>query len=251
MEYYNPNDNNTKRYAAIATLAVLALFVIAACFITFEVVYSPHSRETIVLELEQPQTEDDDAPEEEEQRPVGDTTAKDEQTEHKVVESETPQPKESKGEDEVTERVDRQVDQRTLFEADVVSTTTDETVATGSNSTQGENDKDSGKGDGPDSNGGYEVSAGLRNRGIRDGGSLPPPEGYKSNTSGFVEVNITVDANGNVIPESVSVKEGNMAKTTTKDPELRKAAMDAAKKAKFNSSDGQDSGTIIYKFNVY
>ena len=249
MEYYNPNDNNTKRYAAIATLAVLALFVIAACFITFEVVYSPHSRETIVLELEQPQTEVDDAPEEEEQRPIGDTTAKDEQTEHKVVESETPQQKESKGEDKVTERVDRQVDKRTLFEADVVSTTTDETVATGSNSTQGEKDIDSGKDGGPDSNGGYELSASLRNRGIRNGGPLPLPEGYKSNIRARVEVNITVDANGNVIPGSVSVKLG--INTTTTDEELRKAAMDAAKKAKFNSSDGQDIGTIIYKFNVY
>ncbi len=248
MEYYNPNDNNTKRYAAIATLAVLALFVIAACFITFEVVYSPHSRETIVLELEQPQTEVDDAPEEEEQRPIGDATAKDEQTEHKVVESETPQPKESKGEDEVTERVDRQVDKRTLFEADVVSTTTDETVATGSTHTQGESDKDSGKDDGPDSNGDYELSASLRNRGIRNGGPLPLPEGYNSNTKGDVKVSITVDANGNVIPESVIV---TMENTSTTDEELRKAAMEAAKKAKFNSSDGQDIGTIIYHFGIH
>jgi TonB family protein len=78
-------------------------------------------------------------------------------------------------------------------------------------------------------------------------GTLPKPY-YQSNEEGTVVVEIVVDRNGNVINANPVLKG-----TTTSDPTLRKAAVDAAMKAKFNADAkavNNQKGTITYKFSL-
>ena len=63
---------------------------------------------------------------------------------------------------------------------------------------------------------------------------------------GRVVVTITVNPVGEVIATSINLR------TNTPDPQLRKAAEDAARRAKFNVTDGVDNqtGTITYYFKL-
>ena len=65
-------------------------------------------------------------------------------------------------------------------------------------------------------------------------------------TEGRVVVTITVNPSGQVIATSINLR------TNTSDPQLRKAAEDAAKRARFNATDGVDiqTGTITYYFKL-
>ena len=76
-------------------------------------------------------------------------------------------------------------------------------------------------------------------------GSLPKPV-YNVQEEGRVVVNITVNPAGQVISTSISPQ------TNTVNSTLRKAAEDAAKKARFNTIDGvnNQTGTITYYFNL-
>ncbi|MGL4293005.1 MAG: TonB family protein [Bacteroidales bacterium] len=82
----------------------------------------------------------------------------------------------------------------------------------------------------------------LGGRGLR--GSLPRPS-FSVNESGKVVVNITVDESGKVI--NAIVGRG----TTTTSAELRNRAMEAARKALFETKSGvtTQSGTITYYFD--
>lgn len=248
MEYYNPNDNSTKRYAAITTLAVLALFVIAACFISITVIPSERSIVSAVVEVVAP-TEDkaDEEKKPIENKPIGDVTAKDKQTVHQPKESPEPKSQASKGEDKVTENVQPQVNQKALFNADVDGTTATMTVSTGSNAVQSDTKKDSGDSGGSDSEGYDRLSEGLRNRGLLNGRPLGEPE-KDYNEEGIVVVRVTVAPDGRVIKaEPISLGAANDTE------KLRKLAIDAAldpQKTMFNPSDGETVGTITYKFKM-
>ncbi len=63
---------------------------------------------------------------------------------------------------------------------------------------------------------------------------------------GRVVVTITVNPAGEVIATSINLR------TNTPDPQLRKAAEDAARRAKFNATDGVDNqtGTITYSIKL-
>ena len=76
-------------------------------------------------------------------------------------------------------------------------------------------------------------------------GSLPKPV-YNVQEEGRVVVNITVNPAGQVISTSISPQ------TNTVNSALRKAAEDAAKKARFNTIDGvnNQTGTITYYFKL-
>lgn len=91
--------------------------------------------------------------------------------------------------------------------------------------------------------GGYG-SFDLRGRSIGEGG-LPRPE-YNVQEEGRVVVSITVNPAGHVISTSIN------RQTNTVNPVLRKAAEDAARKARFNAVDGvnNQTGTITYNFNL-
>lgn len=76
-------------------------------------------------------------------------------------------------------------------------------------------------------------------------GGLPKPV-YNVQEEGRVVVNITVNPSGAVIWTSISPQ------TNTVNSSLRKAAEDAAKKARFNTVEGMNNqtGTITYYFNL-
>ena len=76
-------------------------------------------------------------------------------------------------------------------------------------------------------------------------GSLPKPA-YNVQEEGRVVVNITVNPAGQVISTGINPQ------TNTVSTALRKAAEDAAKKARFNTVDGvtNQTGTITYYFNL-
>lgn len=77
------------------------------------------------------------------------------------------------------------------------------------------------------------------------GEGLPLPS-YQAQDDGKIVISITVDPKGNVI--NTEIGKG----TTIDNPTLRKDAMSAAKRAKFNSINGTNNqvGTITYRFNL-
>ena len=84
----------------------------------------------------------------------------------------------------------------------------------------------------------------LNGRSI-SGSGLPIPVNTVQD-EGRVVVNITVNPSGEVIATTIN------RRTNTVNPELRKAAEDAAKRARFNNIEGVDnqSGTITYYFKL-
>lgn len=84
----------------------------------------------------------------------------------------------------------------------------------------------------------------LNGRSLGQGG-LPVPV-YNVQEEGRVVVTIVVNPAGQVISTSINKR------TNTVNPALRKAAEDAAKKARFNAVEGPDnqSGTITYYFRL-
>ena len=92
---------------------------------------------------------------------------------------------------------------------------------------------------------GLQGSFDLNGRSI-SGEGLPMPVNTVQ-TEGRVVVNIVVNPDGKVVRTSI-----NLRTTKSVDPELRKAAEDAAKRARFNKIDGIDEqmGTITYYFKL-
>ena len=102
-----------------------------------------------------------------------------------------------------------------------------------------------GKQDGNSTTGGMADGAfDLNGRSLGEGG-LPVPV-YNVQEEGRVVVTIVVNPAGKVISTSINKR------TNTVNPVLRKAAEDAARKARFNTVDGVDnqSGTITYYFRL-
>lgn len=91
--------------------------------------------------------------------------------------------------------------------------------------------------------GGYG-DANVGNRTLGEGG-LPRPI-YNVQDEGRVVVTITVNPEGKVISANINNR------TNTANPALRRAAVEAAKKAVFNSIEGvnNETGTIIYYFKL-
>ena len=113
--------------------------------------------------------------------------------------------------------------------------------------TEGQGIQGSPKGNAPagatSGTGGYG-SFNLGGRSLGEGG-LPRPI-YNVQDEGRVVVTITVNPAGHVIATSIN------RQTNTVNPALRKAAEDAAKKARFNAVGGlnNQTGTITYYFNL-
>ena len=84
----------------------------------------------------------------------------------------------------------------------------------------------------------------LNGRSIGAGG-LPKPA-YTIQEEGRIVINITVDPRGNVIMAEIG-KGTNIDHAT-----MRKSALEAARKAKFNSIQGTNnqSGTITYRYSL-
>ncbi len=91
--------------------------------------------------------------------------------------------------------------------------------------------------------GGYGEFA-LNGRSLGSGG-LPRPN-YSVQEEGRIVINITVDPKGNVILAEIG------RGTNIDNDSMRRSALEAARKAKFNSITGSNnqSGTITYKYNL-
>ena len=85
----------------------------------------------------------------------------------------------------------------------------------------------------------------LGDRSLAGNGSLPRPV-YDVQDEGRVVVTITVDPDGKVVKASIN------SRTGTSNPELRSAALKAAKQAVFNKVGGLNNqeGTITYYFKL-
>ena len=81
-------------------------------------------------------------------------------------------------------------------------------------------------------------------------GELPRPAYEGIQAEGRVVVAITVSPNGDVISTSIVVSRSSKDHTNTIDPQLRKIAEEAARKAKFNPTDAvnNQTGSIVYYF---
>lgn len=119
----------------------------------------------------------------------------------------------------------------------------------GSKGTAATGDGNEGRPDGNSQTGGMAGMGGygtfdLNGRSLGQGG-LPVPV-YNVQEEGRVVVTIVVNPSGQVISTSINKR------TNTVNPVLRKAAEDAARKARFNAVDGVDnqSGTITYYFRL-
>lgn len=243
MEYYNPNDNRITRYAALITLAVLALFVGAVSFINITVIPSHGSEVEIVVELAE-EVEEVEEPKRPAKKPIikqsSPTDVRKDKAPVQTKEAEIPKSEQTSGEAEKTQTLN----QNALFPA--AENTSTETVATGNEfAPEGEVESHHGTGKGYNLEGTDQLDEGLRGRGLREG--LPIPD-TRYNDSGKVFVLVHVDAKGNVTSAEISMKG-----TTTTDTTLYRLAIDAAMKAKFNASDTGDniSGKIEYKFNLH
>jgi len=99
---------------------------------------------------------------------------------------------------------------------------------------------DHGANDGVGGSGSYS----LNGRSIGAGG-LPRPE-YLGQDEGRIVIDITVDPKGNVISATIAKK------TTIDNASMRRSALEAAKRAKFNSISGSNnqSGSITYRYSL-
>jgi TonB family protein len=85
----------------------------------------------------------------------------------------------------------------------------------------------------------------LGGRSLGAGGGLPRPA-YTVQEEGRIVINITVDPNGNVIFAEIG------RGTNIDNANMRNSALEAARKAKFNSINGNNnqSGTITYRYSL-
>lgn len=236
MEYYNPNDNSTKRYAALATIAVMGLIALAVSFISISVSLEPRRVADVVVEF----AEEPEKPvEKPKPKPVAKAkpstdVRKDNSPAHVKESKEEPKSAQAKGEDEKTQTSNP----KALF--NLTEPLSTESVATG-NSVAPDGDAESrhGEGQGYNLEGTDQLDEGLKGRGLRE--ALPMPR-TAYNTAGEVVVRVEVDANGHVV--SATMVKGS-------DQTLIDLAIEAAKKAKFKKGDKTSVGTITYGFNLH
>lgn len=225
MEYYNPIDYSSKRYAAVITVVVMAVVALAVSYITIEVEPTEEASMVVAIEYVEPE---------------------------EVVENPKPQPTQAyenvakdntRNQTSGNEEKMQTVNQQALFKP-TAGTIPDEEVVHG-NRLAPEGDAESHKGEGTGLNviGDVEFDGGLKGRGVVAG--YPRPKG--NNAVGKVVVSVVVDSDGNVI-EAYIRAEG----TTTSDSNLRKNALNAARRTKFkpDATRMTQSGTISYEYTV-
>lgn len=240
MEYYNPINNSSKRYAAVITIVVMALISFVVSYITIDVV--PHHSEELVVAIEYLEPEE----------VVEEPKAKPQPVEQPKTSNPQPKPQQAheneakvntsnqtSGKAEQTETIDP----RKLFKP-TAGTTPDEEVVHGNRlAPEGENDSHKGEGTGLNTIGDVEFDGGLKGRGVVAG--YPRPSG--NNAVGKVVVSVVVNSDG--VVESATISGHG---TTTNDATLRANAVNAARKTKFkpDSLRMAQTGTITYKYIV-
>ena len=237
MEYYNPNDNHTKHYAAIGTIVVVGLIAWLASYINISVTLKERGETEVVVafdEVVEEEKEELEPPKTQHQsRPSTDTRNSDSPA-HVEESEEEPKSVQTKGNEPKT----KTVNPNALFNPTESLST--ESVATGNSlAPEGDNDSRSGEGNGYNLDGTDQLDAGLQGRGLREALAQPRPV---YNTPGTVVVRVEVNADGHVV--SATMVKGS-------DQTLIDLAIEAAKKAKFNKAKDTSVGTITYVFKIH
>lgn len=274
MEYYNPNDNSTKRYAAIAVVLFMAILAFAVSFISISVTASNDVPVLIEFEMAEEEVTEEvkkvtPKPKPKERGKVSTISAElpvdskvgavatpdkpksvDKDPLVHTKEAETTQSAQVSGEDDKSQTVNNAA----LFTMSEETST--EEVAGGShfdplgdketkkgegsgNNLAGEDDSDAG--DTSNDLGYCIMSNSLKRRGYE---SLPKPD-TTYNKSGAVAVRFNINTRGEVVSAEAITLE------STRDPNLWRLAEEAAKDAKFKPADYESQDTITYRFGIY
>ena len=221
MEYYDPIDRSSRRYAALVTLVVMVVAGVLLSFVEItvqsEVIDEPPLEIEFIEEVEEPQP-----------KPIKPQSAPTDVRRDRAQAHEKPATKEQSVQTEGEAEKTQTLNPNALFKP------------TAGNSAE----PNKGEGSGYNLQGTDQLDAGLQGRGLREG--LPKPS-TRYNTAGRVVVYVTIDGDGNVLTAKV-----DLDGTTTSDETLRKLAVEAARKAKFKPSQRTaQGGRITYDFKLH
>ncbi len=249
MEYYNPNDNRSKRYAAIALIVVLVIFVSILSFVSISV--EPSAPRDLMISVDM--TESNEEPEEiereeekEEKKEVIHNVAKGDERAKESVDKPSPantKPAEEPKSEAVNGKAEETQTKNPHASFDPSMALSTERISAGNMSAE-EADEETrkGGGSGPDLEGTDNLSQGLQNRGLRE--ALPKPK-KNYNVTGIVAIRVKVSKSG-----SVTHAEYSLSGSNTQDSVLIELALEAARKAKFVESDMESEGIITYNFEL-
>ena len=241
MEYYNPIDNSSKRYAAAVTLAVMVL--VGVLISQLSIIVELRNAEDYAIEIEYVEPEEASQPDKRQE------VAKVEQPKPTTTRTDSKQASEQESKDNTRNQTSGQEEQTQTLNPNALfkptaGTTADQEVVHGNRlAPEGESESHKGEGTGLNVIGDIELDGGLQSRGVVAG--YPRPKG--NNAVGRVVVEIVVDSDGKVI--SANIRQQG---TTTSDQTLRNNALKAARNTKFKPDPTRmtQSGTISYKYNV-
>lgn len=226
MQYYNPDNNSSRRWAWLAAGLYGALLAAAFLFVSVDASLPIRQADAILVEFEEPKVPDPPVP----PRPA-------------VVEPEHTQidDEESFDQAKCSDEATRTVNPKALFK--MAKDGPDEPEDAGNpKAPEGKANTASGTGSGLDAVSG-NLDKGLEGRGLV--GALPKPD-YKANVTGKVIIDVTVDAAGRV-----TSAEFHAQGSTTSNATLVEAAKRAAMKARFTESASfVQGGMITYVFKM-
>ena len=234
MEYYNPIDRTSRRFAAAITFVVMAVGALLLSYVSIDV---------RIMELTEPPLEIlfEEEPVVEPPQPVRQQSAPTDVRRDRAPAHVEKATKEQSVQTEGAAEKTQTINPNALFKP---VTGNAEEVATGNRlAPDGEQESHKGEGLGYNLQGTDQLDAGLQGRGLREG--LPKPS-TRYNSAGRVVVYVTIDSNGDVLTAKV-----DLDGTTTSDETLRRLAVEAARKAKFKPSQRTaQGGRITYDFKL-
>lgn len=228
MYYYDPDNKNPRRWAAVAAAVYCVLLAGSFVLVSFDVSQAVEKPgDTILVDFTEPPVPEPPKP------PVKIAT---EPRVHDVAAPEE-QTAQVAGKDEVTQTPNP----KALFKMNKGGA--DEPDNAGNPRAQQGEDKASGTGPGLNPDGLDQLDQGLKGRGLV--GNLPRPN-QPENKSGVVLIRVTVDASGRVTSAAYEPKG-----STTSDVELVNEARKAALRTRFSESRAViEGGTITYIFRL-
>lgn len=250
MYYYDPNNDksNARRWAGLAALLYALSIAAAFLFVSFDMGRDELlPGEGLLIDFGTTETGlgDRDLSATDVQAPPQQAAAEAsrQQVEYVTSERETPGQTPQRSDAQQPAEQPRTVNRRALFPGRTVgSTSTSEGPAAGEGNAGDLSGAPEGSHDGTgqsDSGIAYDLS------GRSVVGKLPKPS-YPGNESGKVVVDVTVDASGRVTYASYRAQG-----STTNSKRLVDAAVEAARKARFSSSESlMQTGTITYVFTL-
>ena len=228
MYYYDPDNKSPRRWAMIATAVYGVLLAGSFALVSFD--FSPVTDkpgDTILVDFTEPPVPEPPRP------PV---KVANEPRVHDVA-APVEQTAQVAGKDPVTQTPNP----KALFKMNKGGA--DEPDNAGNPRAPEGEDKASGTGPGLNPDGLDQLDQGLKGRGLV--GNLPVPD-YPGTEEGVVVIRVTVDAKGRVISAAYE-----QIGSTVHAPELRDAAIAAARKARFTESRATvQGGTITYRFKL-